>query len=345
VSLADLERAARRVRQATRRTPLLALELAARTPRGGPATLLVKAESLQVTGSFKARGAYNAIAALTRAQRARGVVAYSSGNHAGAVAYAARVLGAPAVVFMPEHAPAVKIAAARGNGADVVLVGRSSDERRDRAHEHAHTHAMALIPSADHLDVIAGQGTVGLEIIAQLREALRAAPDPARLRVLVPVGGGGIAAGVATAVTALAPGARVIGVEPALAADGAASLRAGRLVAWPSADVDRTIADGLRLTSLGVSPFAHLRARLDGIVLVEEADIRAAVAWAARNARLVLEPSGATALAAALYHRSARAAAGEVTVCVASGGNVDPPMLRALLAEFEDDERVPLRSR
>ena len=327
-SVEDVQRAARRIRGAVRRTPLVEVDASGET-------LWLKAESLQVSGSFKVRGAYNALAALAPAVRARGVVAHSSGNHAAAIALAAKLLGTRAVVFMPEHAPAVKLAAARAGGAEVVLVGRSSDERRERAHEYADRHGMTLIPSADHPDVIAGQGTVGLEIATQMRPLLRRWKD-APLTVLVPVGGGGLASGVAVAIKALVDGACVIGVEPTLAADGHASLRAGHIVVWPSTDTDRTIADGLRLTSLGVEPFAHLRALLDGIILVEEAEIRAAVACAARHAHLVAEPSGAATLAAALFHAS-KLRAGGLTVCVISGGNIGVPLLRDILA----DEAVP----
>ena len=340
VSIADIRRAARRIRPVAVRTPLLAASVRGASDREALAGVHLKAEGLQRTGSFKLRGAYNAIAALAPAVRARGVIAYSSGNHAGAVAYAARRLGVPAVVFMPEHAAAVKMAAVRENGAEVVIVGRSSNERRDRALALAQESGMAIIPNADHPEVIAGQGTVGLEIASQFA-ARRVPAVRSRLTVLVPVGGGGLASGVAVAITSLVQGARVIGVEPRLAGDAAQSLREGRIVEWPAADVDRTIADGLRLTCLGPGTFAHLHALLDDIVLVEESAIREAVAWAAANARLIVEPSGAVTLAAVLSNAGGLDPTG-TTVCVLSGSNIDPPMLQEFLAgESVDASAAP----
>jgi threonine dehydratase len=277
----------------------------------------LKAESLQPIGAFKIRGAYVAVSSLPPDVRARGVITYSSGNHAQGVARAARLLGVPAVVVMPSDAPAIKRERVAADGAEIVVVGTASDERRVVAERLAEERGLAVIPPFDDDRVIAGQGTVGLEIV----EAL---PDVAA--ILVPVGGGGLASGVAAAVRALAPTARVIGVEPELAADGQASLAAGRIIAWPADQVSRTIADGTRTQALGRRTFAHLTAYLDSIVTVTEAEIAAAVRLAAELSRLVVEPSGALSIAA-LAFRSAELGLddpGGPVVAVVSGGNVDP---------------------
>ena len=277
----------------------------------------LKAESLQPIGAFKIRGAYIAAAALAPDERARGLITYSSGNHAQGVARAARLFGVPAVIVMPSDAPALKRARVEADGAEIVTVGTSSDERRRVAEALAAERGLAIIPPFDDPRIVAGQGTVGLEIAEDL-------PDVAA--VLVPVGGGGLAAGVAAAITALAPGARIIGVEPELAADARDSLAADRIVAWPAELVSRTIADGTRTQSLGRLTFAHLRAQLDAIVTVTEAEIAAAVRLAAEEARLVVEPSGALSIAAMRFHAAESGIAGldGPIVGVVSGGNVDP---------------------
>ncbi|HET7726273.1 MAG TPA: threonine/serine dehydratase [Candidatus Limnocylindrales bacterium] len=318
VDLSDIRAAADRLRGIAIRTPAVAADAIA--PR-----LLLKAESLQPIGAFKIRGAYNAVAQLTSEERSRGVITYSSGNHAQGVARAARLLGAPAVVVMPSDAPAIKRARVEADGAEVVVVGTSSEERRLVAEELAAARGLAVIPPYDDDRIIAGQGTCGLEL----------AEDVADLAaVLIPIGGGGLASGVATAVKALRPSVRVIGVEPELAADARDSLAAGTIVAWPAEQVGRTIADGTRTQQLGRRTFAHLRALLDGIVTVSEAEIAAGVRLAAEGARLVVEPSGALGIAAARYRRAEaglEAVSGSV-VAVVSGGNVDPDRYRALLA-------------
>lgn len=310
VTLADVEAAADRIRDAVARTPLLAA-----TVGGRP--LWLKAENLQPVGAFKVRGAVNALRALPEQRRALGVVAYSSGNHARAVAYAARAAGVPALIVIDESAPALKVAATRALGAEVWQV--PLDERAAVAEAAAMERGAALVPPFDHRDVIAGQGTVGLEIVADL-------PDVDV--VLVPVSGGGLAAGIGVAIKALRPGTAVFGVEPELAADTAASLAAGRLVRWPAVDRVRTVADGLRAEPSELT-FAHLRAVLDGVVTVSEAEIRSAVAALATDARLVAEPAGAVATAAHL-HRGAELPAGR-TVAVVSGGNIDPALLAEIL--------------
>ncbi len=318
VTLDDIRAAARLLDGVAARTPLVAFG----PPEG---RRFLKAESLQPIGAFKIRGAYVALAGLSADARARGVITYSSGNHAQGVARAARLLGVRALIVMPSDAPAIKRARVEADGASVVVVGTSSEERREVAERLAVEHGLSIIPPFDDDRIIAGQGTCGLEIVEDL-------PDVAA--VLVPVGGGGLASGVATAVRALRPSARVIGVEPELAADARDSLDQGRIVAWPAEQVSRTIADGTRTQSLGPRTFAHLRAHLDRIVIVSEAEIAAAVRLAAEEARLVVEPSGALSIAA-LRFRATEAGLAEVTgpvVAVVSGGNVDPERYRELLA-------------
>jgi threonine dehydratase len=299
------------------RTPLV--------PYGRPDDrVFLKAESLQPIGAFKIRGAYVAIAGLTATERERGVITYSSGNHAQGVARAARLLGAPAVIVMPSDAPAIKRERVAADGAEIITVGPASDERRERAEAIATERGLAIIPPYDDDRIIAGQGTVGLEIAEDLADVAL---------VLVPVGGGGLASGVAAAIKALAPRARVIGVEPELAADARESLARGEIVRWSAEEVSRTIADGTRTQSLGPRTFAHLRAHLDGIVTVSEAEIAAGVRLAAEGSRLVAEPSGALALAAIAF-RAGELDLGEIDgpiVGVISGGNVDPASYRAYL--------------
>ena len=299
------------------RTPLV--------PFGRPGQRrFLKAESLQPIGAFKIRGAYVAIASLGAAERARGVITYSSGNHAQGVARAARLLGAPAVVVMPSDAPALKKERVEADGAEVVVVGTSSEERQRVAERIAAERNLTIIPPFDDDRIIAGQGTVGLEIA----EAL---PDVAA--VLVPIGGGGLASGVAVAIKALVPGARVIGVEPELAADAQQSLSEGRIVRWAAADVSRTIADGTRTTAIGARNFAHLSRFLDAVVTVSESEIAAAVRLAAEESRLVAEPSGALSVAAMAF-RSTEAGLDGLDgpiVGIVSGGNIDPELYRRLL--------------
>jgi len=317
VSIDDVRAAARRLEGIATRTPLV--------PFAAPARRwFLKAESLQPIGAFKIRGAYNAVATLPPDERARGVITYSSGNHAQGVARAARLLGAPCVVVMPSDAPAIKRERVAADGAQIVVVGTASDERQAVAEQIAAERGLAIIPPFDDDRIIAGQGTIGLEIV----EAL---PDVAA--VLVPIGGGGLGSGVATAVRSLAPAARLIGVEPELAADAKASLEAGEIVRWPADLVSRTIADGTRTQALGGRTFAHLSALLDAIVTVSEEEIAAAVRLVAEESRLVAEPSGALSVAA-LAFRAGEAGIENLDgpiVAVVSGGNVDPERYRALL--------------
>jgi threonine dehydratase len=315
ISLDDVRRAAEVLAGVAVRTPLVPAHWAG--PAGAEGFWL-KPESLQPIGAFKIRGGYYAIAALPERRRAAGVIAHSSGNHAQAVAYAARAFGVPCVVVMPDVSAPLKIAATEALGARVVLV--PAERRIEATEELVAAEGYNLIPPFDHPDIIAGQGTVGLEIVEDLSTV-----DV----VLVPVGGGGLASGVATAVKALRPSAAVIGVEPELAADAQQSLREGRLVTWPVEQTYRTAADGLR-TPLSELTLAHLTARLDGIVTVSEDEMLHTVGALGRSARRVVEPSGAVA-AAAYLHRRSELPSGR-TVAVVSGGNVDPTLFAGLLA-------------
>jgi threonine dehydratase len=328
VTLDDIRRAANGLGGITVRTPLLPFgRPVADDPRGHPRTWL-KPESLQPIGAFKLRGAWTAVSSLGPVERARGVVAHSSGNHAQGVARAARLLGVPAVIVMPEDAPAVKVAGVRADGAEVVFVGSASDERVAMADRLVAERGLVLIPAYDDPRIIAGQGTCGLEVVEQLAE-LGHGDEP--LTVLVPIGGGGFAAGVSTAVKALRPDARVFGVEPELAADAAESLRTGEIVRWGPERVGRTTADGQRTSSVGPIPFRHLQAYLDGVLTVTEEGIARAMVRGAREARLVIEPSGATTLAAVLFDEQVADTTGHV-VALISGGNVDPDRYAQLIA-------------
>lgn len=310
VSLEDVRAAAERIAGRVVRTPLI--PFAAAEP-GRP--LWLKPESLQPTGAFKLRGAFNAILQRLDEALSHGVVTHSSGNHARAVAWVARELGLHAVIVIPDAAPPVKVEAVRRLGAEVVIV--PPDQRDTRAFELAAQHGYVMVPPYDDAAVVAGQGTVGLEIVTDL-------PDVDA--VLVPVSGGGLIGGISTAVKSLSAGTRVIGVEPELAADAAESLRTGQRVSWTSAQTYRTIADGLRTTSVGEIPWRQIRQYVDDIVTVGEDQIRDGVRRLAADARLVAEPSGAVTYAAYLHHAGALRGAGKV-VAVVSGGNIAPEML------------------
>ena len=320
VSIEDVRRAAAGLAGVALRTPVLPFGTAG---PGGPAVLL-KAESLQPIGAFKIRGAYHAIASLTPEERARGVVTHSSGNHAQGVARAARLLGVRAVVVMPSDAPAIKRRRVEADGAEIVTVAPASGAREAMAEELIRERGLVFVPPYDDDRIIAGQGTVGLEIAEDV-------PDLAA--VLVPVGGGGLASGVAVAMRALRPEVRVVGVEPELAADGQQSLREGRIVRWDAARTGSTIADGTRTQAIGRRNFAHLSRLLDDIVTVPEDEIAASVRLLAEEARIVAEPSGALAPAAARFRARDAGIAGltGIVVAVVSGGNVDPDRYEGLL--------------
>jgi threonine dehydratase len=338
VTLDRIRAAAEVIRGAVVRTPLLPFGPPDEGDPLGRTRAWLKPESLQPIGAFKLRGAYYSVATLSAERRAAGVVAHSSGNHAQGVARAARLLGVRAVIVMPSDAPQIKVERVRADGAEIVFVGPSSEERAQRAEELALTQGLTQVAPYDDAATITGQGTVGLEIVEQLA-ALEAGPpthpagrrDEAPFTVLVPVGGGGIASGVAVAVKSLRPDAVVIGVEPALAADARDSLARGEIVAWPADMVGRTIADGQRTTQIGRLNFAIMRRYVDAIVTVTEDEIARAMVRGAREARLVLEPSGANTLAAWLFHRDELPGVGRV-VCILSGGNVDPARYEELIA-------------
>jgi threonine dehydratase len=318
VSIETIREAAARVAGIAVRTPLV------RAPFDGVSgEVWLKAESLQPIGAFKIRGAANKILQLTPEEVRRGVITYSSGNHAQGVAYAARAVGAKAVIVMPSNAPATKRAATIALGAEVVDVGPASSERLAKAEELVRAHGYVVVPPYDDEKIIAGQGTCGLEIVEQL-------PDVDL--VLSPVSGGGLLSGVAAAVKQLKPSAKVYGVEPELAADTAESFRTGKIVEWRAELTTRTIADGLRTQSVGVRNFAHLQAFVDGIVTVTEAEIRATMRAIVMTARLVPEPSGAVAAAALLFH-AAELPAYRKAAAIVSGGNVDPKLLAEVLTE------------
>jgi threonine dehydratase len=334
MSLDEIGAAAGRLRGVAVRTPLVPFTGKVKAAR----TLLVKPESLQPTGAFKLRGAYNAVYAVTRdldsCALPEGVVAHSSGNHGFAVAYAARLLGVSAAIVVPENAPAVKTDAIVSAGAELVRVAPTLAARIAATDEIARVRRYHPIAPFDDRDVIAGQGTIGLEI----GEDFTAGPQrpwkqPAA--VLVPVSGGGLISGIAVAVKAMLPGTRVIGVEPELAADARDSLRAGTRVAWTSAQTSRTKADALRVEQVGELTFPHIQAYVDDIVTVSEEEMLHAVGLLARQARLIAEPGGAAAVAAALYRDASAlgitSATEKPVVAVLSGGNIDPNLLAEIL--------------
>lgn len=315
VSVDEIRDAAARLAGVAIRTPLVPFP-------GAHPGLLVKPESLQPTGSFKLRGAYTAISALPADLRARGVVAHSSGNHAQAVAYAAALLDVPATVVVPVNAPPVKLGPVRRLGARIVTTEPSLSARVAATDELIRRHGYALIPPFDDRAVIAGQGTIGLEIAADCPDADL---------VVVPVGGGGLISGISAAVRALRPATRVVGVEPELAADARESFRSGQRVAWPAQDTQRTIADALRVEQIGSLTLDHMLRHVDDMVTVTENEIREAVRRTAAQAHLVAEPGGVVAVAACLLRKHDLPPA-RTRVAVLSGGNIDPALLAGILA-------------
>jgi len=318
ISLEDIKTAASRLRGVALHTPLIPY------PRRQPGReLYLKPEGLQPIGSFKLRGAYNNIALLTEDARRRGVISYSSGNHAQGVAYAARALAVKAIIVMPSNAPPIKIDSTRALGAEVVFVGPASSERKARAEQLAAQHGYVVIPPYNDEKIIAGAGTAGLEILADL-------PDAGL--VLVPVGGGGLISGIATALKLSGSPAKVIGVEPELAGDAQASFRSGHIVEFSAEQISGTLADGLRTQSVGEINFEHIRRFVDDIVTVSESQILAAVRTLALDAKLVAEPSGAVTMAAFL-HRSDQLPPAPKTVAVITGGNIDPALLARVVSD------------
>ncbi len=299
------------------RTPLLEKHFHAADQPADGRRLFLKPENLQPIGAFKLRGAYNKIAASAEEARSCGVISYSSGNHGQGVAYAARALGVKAVIVMPNNAPMVKREATKNLGAEIVLVGPGSTERQLKAEELAAKHGYVIVPPYNDEKIIAGQGTIGLEILEDLPEVET---------VLVPVGGGGMISGVGAAIKLSKPSAKVIGVEPELAADAQASLRSGKLVQFPADQVSTTLADGLRTQSIGPINFEHIRKFVDDIVTVTEDEIKAAMRELARDPKTVAEPSGAVAVAGFLFRRDELPNT-KFNVAVISGGNIEPKML------------------
>ena len=312
VSLDEIRAARERIKGVAKITPLIDVSSAAGRP------LWLKCEGLQPGGAFKIRGAYNMVAQLTDEERRRGVITYSSGNHGQAVAIAARALGAPAVVVMPTTAPKIKSDGARGSGAEIVFEGTTSLHRRARAEEIAAARGLTMVPPFDHKWIIAGQGTLGLEILDQCRDVST---------VLAPIGGGGLVSGVAAAIKQSKPQVTVIGIEPSGAASMKNAVDAGEVRTLEGA---HSIADGLMAVRPGDLNFAHVRRFVDRIDMVDDTEIAAAVRWLFVNAKIVAEPSGAAAVAAAL--RAAATYAPPV-VAIVSGGNLDP----ADLVKYTDD--------
>jgi threonine dehydratase len=325
VSIDAIRAAALRIAPIAMKTPLVRAAFPGLSGYGTGREIWLKAESLQPIGAFKIRGAANKILQLTADQIARGVITYSSGNHAQGVAYAAREVGAKAVIVMPSNAPAIKRAATLALGAEVVDVGLASSERLAVAEDLVQKHGYVVIPPYDDEQIIAGQGTCGLEIVEELSNVDL---------VVSPVSGGGLLSGVAAAVKQLSPKTKVFGIEPELAGDAAESFRDGKIVTWPAELTSRTIADGLRTQSVGVRNFAHIQAFVDGIITVTEAEIRAAMRAIISSTRLIPEPSGAVATAALLFHRD-QLPSYRKAVAVVSGGNVDPALLAQVLTETE----------
>jgi threonine dehydratase len=320
VTFADVEAAAARLAGQALVTPLIESR-ALNEALGG--RVLIKPETLQRVGAFKFRGAYNRLRQMTAAERVGGVVAFSSGNHAQGVALAARLLGMPALIVMPADAPRVKVEATRGYGAEVRFYDRATENREAIAEAAAAARGAVVVPAFDDPHVIAGQGTVGLEIVAQ------AGALGVRLDQLVsPVGGGGLLAGVALALRALSPDTRLLGVEPAGFDDTRLSLEAGERRGAPPAP--RSLCDALESPMPGALTFPILHACLAGVVTVTDGEVAAAMRLAWSTLKLVVEPGGAVALAALLAGKLD--VAGRTTVIILSGGNVDAALFARVLA-------------
>jgi threonine dehydratase len=325
VTLDSFRQAQQRLQGVAARTPLIRYFPPGAPSKSNERTLWVKPESLQPIGSFKLRGAYNKIATLSWAERQKGVITYSSGNHAQGVAFGARAMGVKACIVMPRNAPKVKIEATKALGAEVVMVGSASSERRIKAEELAREYGYAIVPPYDDEQIVSGQGTVGLEIYEDLPEA-----DV----VLVPVGGGGLISGVSAALKMSGSKAKVIGVEPELANDAQQSLRSGKIVTLPPERVSSTLADGLRTQSIGNLNFEIIRQYVDDILVVEEDEIREAMRRMMMEMRLVVEPSGAVTFAAYLFHEN-KLPAGQKVVAVMSGGNVEPSLMAQVMSDSD----------
>lgn len=319
LALADVQDAAERMKGNARRTPVATSR---QLDEKVGAAVFCKCENLQRVGAFKFRGAFNMMSRLTEAQRRSGVVAFSSGNHAQAVALVAKRLGMPAVIVMPHDSPAVKLAATRGYGAEIVLYDRLSDNREAIAKGLSAERGLTLVPPFDHPEIIAGQGTVALELLADL-------PD---LDLLVaPIGGGGLISGCSIAAHAIRPGIRIVGIEPESANDTFLSLKKGAVVSTP---LSRSIADGLLSPAPGRLTFPIMQRHLESVALVTDAEIAEAVRFLLVRMKLLVEPSGAAAVAALMAGKVADVQGKKVGV-VLSGGNVDSGLLAKILIDNE----------
>ena len=310
ISYSDIESAAQAIAGIAHRTPVMSSR---QVNDGLGAQVFFKCENFQRVGAFKFRGAYNALSRFDAAQRRRGAIAFSSGNHAQAVAHAAQILGMPAVIVMPQDAPPAKLAATRGYGAEVILYDRATGDRETIARDLANTRGGTLIPPFDHADVIAGQGTVARELFEEVGELDY---------LFVCVGGGGLIAGCALAAAQLAPACRVIGVEPEAGNDAQQSLRSGRIVRIP---VPQTIADGAQTTAVGELTFPIMQRLVSDIVTVSDEQLRAQMRFFATRMKIVVEPTGCLAAAAAL--NGSLPLRGRRVGVVVSGGNVELSML------------------
>jgi len=315
VGLSDIEAARELLRGVAVRTPLVSCKL----PQGR--AIFIKPENLQPVGSFKLRGAYNKISSLTPEEKARGVVAHSSGNHAQGVAYAAHALGVRAVIVMPGNAPEVKLQATRAFGAEIVLVGPASEDRIHKAEELEKEQGLVPVPPYNDEKIIAGQGTIGLEILEDLEDVEV---------VLAPVGGGGLISGIGTALKESRPGVKIIGVEPEFAADARETLRTGKIQFTLAQNAARTLADGLRSQSVGPINFQHIRKYVDAIVAVTEDEMKQAMRQLLFAGRILAEPSGAVTTAAAMFHAH-EIPQSDKTVAVVSGGNIEPQLFTDIL--------------
>ncbi len=318
VTLQDIQQARALLRGIAVRTPLVTCQL------GGGKTIFIKPENLQPIGSFKLRGAYNKISSLTPDERKRGVVAHSSGNHAQGVAFAASALGVHATIVMPSNAPKVKLDATRSFGAEIVLVSPASEDRIRKAEELEKERGLTAVPPYNDEKIIAGAGTVGLEILEDM---------PNVDVVLVPVGGGGLISGIAVAIKEQNPKIKIIGVEPEFAADARESLRTGTIQKTLAENAAKTMADGLRSQSLGNITFEHVRKYVDAIVAVTDDEIKQAMRQLLFAGRIMAEPSGAVTTAAAMFHASEIPPG--TTVAVVSGGNMEPQLFKDILTGTE----------
>jgi len=317
ITLNDVKLAQRRIKGVTIRTPLI--QYPDSTAFRG---LYFKAESLQAVGSFKLRGAYNKIKSLSDMEKKRGIIAFSSGNHAQGVAFAAHKLGVRATIVMPVIAPEIKIENTKAFGAQVILLEHGGEEEwREAAESLAAKNNYVMIPPFNDEEIIAGQATVGMEIIEDL-------PDVGV--VLVPIGGGGLISGVAAALKLCGKAVQVIGVEPEVANDAQISFRQGKIAALPLAQTRQTIADGMRATQIGDITFSHINTYVDDIVTVSEDEIQEAMRFMVLKARLLAEPSGVVAVAAFLFQRD-KLPEHPLTVAIVSGGNVVPDLLVEIL--------------